>query len=603
MPWCQIGTPRVGAMSWGARVDRPEAVAGLRRHLPVALSLGGAAALLLHWPIVWVICTVLALAVALADQDANALALVPLAFVVVLAVVAGTLLVAGSLDVALLHSPAATTGLLLVMNAIIVLLAARGPDRPRVAARARWAWLAYVPAAVLALIALVGRFDRWNSLGWFLAGDNLRHLALAVRLEDSGALEYDTQTYPRAWHGLVAALWASGGPERDQAGLEALVATHSSIWWLGLVCVALALSTCARWAHRRIGAPTRLEPMSGFLAGAAFLGPQFMGASVPRGFQTSVLAVLVLLVALHQLLVAAESWRALMVAGLAVALMAHLWQILLPTAAVVLGVALVARGRARSGDHPRVLAVLVLTVVAAAPGVAGAVRGYGLSATSEAGDVPPPLLVWSVVALLACAWSVRRGEPAPAVPALAALATSFAMVMLLDLELADYYPNKTLWVGVVLAFPLMAACASLVVGRLDGGSLAARVGFVVAGAVLGLAAVTSVTATVIGAGGSWSSVDGGAVMSAVTSPRAHEAAVVWSAVGEREDAASQLLLDFYSATASTPPLGLAATAVEDQCALLVATPDPVAMSAADPATVRARFACVPALEVVPVTVP
>jgi hypothetical protein len=222
------------------------------------------------------------------------------------------------------------------------------------------------------------------------------------------------------------------------------------------------------------------------------------------------------------------------------------------------------------------------------------VRGYGLSAAATAGDVPPPLLIWAAVALGACAWVVlrrpREGLPIIA-PVVTAVAAAGALVVFLDLPLEAYYPNKTLWAAVVLALPVIAASASQVLSVLDGGSLMARASFVVTGAVVALAAGLSLTTPVFGVLGSWSTADGDRVMETVTSPRAPEASVVWGVAGVREDATSQLLLDFYSATARSVPLGLAPTTVDAQCALLQQARRPLVISNSDPAVVRTRFSC------------
>ncbi len=155
-----------------------------------------------------------------------------------------------------------------------------------------------------------------------------------------------------------------------------------------------------------------------------------------------------------------------------------------------------------------------------------------------------------------------------------AVVTVGALVVFLDLPLEAYYPNKTLWAAVVLGLPVIAAGASQVLSVLDGGSLLARAGFIVTGAVIALVAGLSLVTPVFGVLGSWSTADGDLVMETVTSPRAPEASVVWGVAGAREDATSQLLLDFYSATARSVPLGLAATTVDAQCALLQQAPAP-----------------------------
>ena len=563
-----------------------------------------AACALAEQPIAWLVLTVIGLAVALDGPVKGLTARIPLASLVLLSGVGGVLLIAGLLRFPVLHSAGATTALLVGVDVATVAAAWRlGKPPGLLGTRGEgWSALGYLPFGLMCTLAVAMSWGPpGGRLGWFLSGDHLRHVAFVTRLWDSGALEYESQSYPRGWHALVATAWASTGPERDAASLESLVALHAAMAWLSAAALVLALGVLGITLHRRVGGRPAAWGLSGALAGALALGPQFFGDHVPRGFQTSIVAALVLVVVVTEVVEAPGALRTLVTAAMGLAVLSHLWQLLLPTAVVLALWAVVTRWRARPPRLGMVgdAAILGLAGVFAVPGILGAVRGYGVAGATESGDVPDPAYWWLALVLAAVLWTTVQRPDVFVVAAgavIVTLGTAAGIVWSLGVPWAAYYPNKITWVAVVLGLPVLAVATVLVLGRMDLLPGPWRTTLVAAGALVGLVTLGSAAAPVLGVRGDWATADGELVMQTVTSPRAPEARVVWELNGRVDDATSQLLLDFYTAIATSPPLGLAATTVDEQCGLLSLSARPVVLSAADQDAVRERFPCAPAVQ-------
>lgn len=577
----------------------------------VACALGGL-------PMLWLLLTMATLAASRRPGLRSAIERLPMAGVVVVSGVFAIALLAGSLGFDIVSSP--WSGRLVLSVLVVALASLARATAPKTGGSWTQSWtelgLAAVPAG---LIGVIGAVLAASPLGartsWFLSGDHVRHLALVTRTIDAGGLEYASQTYPRGWHATLAILWSITGSERDPQGLAALIRLQSLATWTVLGLVSLALALTAASMHRASGGRPFASGAAGAAAGALVLGPWFFGDYVPRGFETSLLALLVLAAAVHRCTeVRADrdgrgggdsgaDRATLAFVATSGALMAHVWQVLLPAVGVLLVLVLLRRWRA----HPRTRAlagdasVLALSAVLALPGLLAAVRGYGLHAVAVAGDVPAPVYGWLVVviasAVVLLVASARLALAATVTSTAMAVATACAMAAVAGVGLASYYPNKTLWTAAALGLPLIGAAAAHVFERSES-DRRLRGPAIVAVAAVGLTALISAVTPIAGVSGAWSAADGRTVIDTVTSRAAPTTTVVWGVGSDVDDATSQLLLDFYSATATTPPLGLAPRDPQAQCALLEAAERPVVMSEAPEPEVRARFACAPSVRVV-----
>lgn len=568
----------------------------------VACALGGQ-------PMAWLLLAMATLAASRRAGLRSAIERLPMAGVIVVSAVFAIALVAGSLGFDIVSSP--WSGRLVLSVVVIALVSlARVTARKSDASRTR-SWtelgLAAVPAG---LIGLIGAVLAASPLGartsWFLSGDHVRHLALVTRTIDAGGLEYASQTYPRGWHATLAILWSMTGSERDPQGLAALIRLQSLATWTVLGLVSLALALTAASMHGARGGRPFAGGSAGAAAGALVLGPWFFGDYVPRGFETSLLALLVLAAAAHrctEIRDGRDGRATLAFVATSGALMAHVWQVLLPAVGVLILLVLLRRWRGRPTTRALVgdAAALASAGALALPGLLAAARGYGLDAVARAGDVPPPVVGWLVLVVASAAvllvTGARTALTAPVASSAAAMATAFALAAVVGVGLSSYYPSKTLWTAAALGLPLIGATAAHLFERSES-DRRLRGPAIVALAAVGLAALISAVTPIAGVSGSWSAADGRTVIDTVTSRAAPTTTVVWGVGSDVDDATSQLLLDFYSATSTTEPLGLAPRDPEAQCALLEAAELPVVMSEAPEPEVRARFACAPSLRVV-----
>ena len=558
-------------------------------------------------PVVWLVASLVAVALALGRGWRVCLEWLPAAAVLLLATTIVAPLVAGVAGADVFDGSAVPRVLLVLGAAMAVAWAWWLGSDERLRPERSWSEVGLVaaPAALMLALLVVVVSTGTSRLAWFLSGDHLRHLGLTTRTVEAGALEYGMLSYPHGWHAVMAPMWRATGSERDGAGLLALVEMQAAATWVVLVLVPLVLGLTAAVLARARGLGPRLSGLSGLVAGSLVLGPSFYGDYVPRGFDTTLLVLLVIAAAVHVSTVAPTSTAALATAVAATVVTAHSWQVLLVPACLLTAVVLWRRRRSAEG-RPALVGDLVTVGVgalASLPGVLAAVSGFGVGAAAEAGDVPPPVIGWFVAVLVAGAVVATRGARGPVATVTVAVAGTFVTSVLLavvaGVGLSSYYPSKTLWVAAVLGLPAVGVLAGIALSGLGGGSLVSRAGYVVVGTVIGLVvAVSAATPTMGVLRGVWGAADADRVMRMVTSGSGPDAAVVWRASDDVDDATAQLLLDFYSATAKTPRLGLAARTVPEQCALLLAAPAPVVLSNAPESEVRARFACAPGVRVV-----
>lgn len=599
-------------MSVGGRVAPPATQGGppssgrTRAHVFVALGAAAAvASAVAGRPLAWLLVTVVTLAVPRVGLRGGFERL-PSAAVVVVATLCSASLVSGLVGLDVTSSPwparvlLGALGIVLVVGAQILAVGS-----PPTAGHSRVELIvSTLPAGVMALLwILIAASPLGTATSWFLSGDHLRHLALVTRTLDAGALEYTSQSYPRGWHAALALLWSSSGLDRDAEGLAALIRLQSLATWLVLVLIALALGLTASTLTRSRDDRPLVTGAAGCLTGALVVGRGFFGDYVPRGFQTSLVALLIVSAVVLRLTRSRSDRGALVVASVGVMLMAHVWQVLLPVVGLLLVLVLRERWRAPLPRRSLVADVVVLLAATAlaVPGVLGALHGYGVGAIAVPGDVPPPALGWIVVVALSgavLAMRTPRGYLTPLVVAVgASVVTALGLMLVSGVGWSSYYPNKTIWTAAALGLPLVCAAASGLLPRSVSGVAGRAVVALVASVVMGLVTL-SLAAPVAGVRGAWSAADGDVVIDTVTTPAAADAAVVWAVGSEVDDATSQLLLDFYSATSTTPPLGLAPRGIDEQCRLLEEAGAPLVLSDAVEADVRSRFTCVPQLDIV-----
>lgn len=558
-------------------------------------------------PVLWLVASVVAAAPALGRGGRGCVPMLPVGAVLLMATTVVLPLAAGVVGAEVLHAAPVTRGMLVLAAVATVAWAWHlGADEGvRPARSGTELALGSAPAALMLGLLVVIVATGSARLSWFLSGDHLRHVGLTTRTLEAGALEYGMLSYPHGWHALMATMWASTGQDRDGAGLRALVELQAAATWAVLALVPLLLGLTATTLARARGLGPRHAGVAGLVAGSLVLGPAFYGDYVPRGFDTTLLVLLVVAAAVHVTTIAPGSALALATAVSATVVTAHSWQVLLVPAGLLTAFVLWRRRPWR--ERGSVLVNDVVTVGVGAlvslPGVAAAVGGFGVAGAAEAGDVPPPVIGWFVVVVLAAAVVARQGERGPVTILVATVAatflTSVLLAVLAGVGLSSYYPSKTLWVAAALGLPAVGCLVGVVLSGLDGDSVGRRAGYVVVGTLTGLAVAVSAATPALGVlRGVWGAADADVVMRTVTAGSAPDAVVVWRVSDEVDDATSQLLLDFYTATARTPRLGLAPRTAVEQCALLLQAREPVVLSEAPEPEVRSRFACVPGLRVV-----
>ena len=469
--------------------------------------------------------------------------------------------------------------------------------------------LCAVPAILLVLTATVlATKPLPEQVGWFISGDNVRHLLFVTQERLEGYLAYGSNSYPRAWHTLVAALWTAEGGEPDLDGLLQLLPLMATLVWLLYAVLALTTALAGRALAARVGLGPRLSALAGLVAGSVTLWPTFLSNYLNLGFENSLLASILIAVVAREVLERPESPRALLLAGCATALMAHVWQLLLPPLVVSLAY-LVWTQRRAIRVRPVVFAGFTLLCVAVAtPGVVAVVTQVGLDHATDAGVVaalPVGFLPISFAAVAVVAWRHRHDR------AVVAYAAAVAITILASLGLAavvgippwQYYPSKMLWSAVVLAlaaFGVGLAAGVRVLWSSRGGAPARLLAVIVTG---GLVALCFYNTTIPMRGG-WVHLTPSRALDALATPGAERAQVVWlpddhDPTADVMDALiSRILLDYFRAAPALTLVQQSDLTMEQSCALLrqhggwVLSDQPVA-------EVKAHYSCEPSVQVIP----
>jgi hypothetical protein len=472
---------------------------------------------------------------------------------------------------------------------------------------------AAVPAAYLAALGLVlAVLPVPGGAGWFFDGDNPRHVVYAAETWADGSLGYARDPYPRGWHAIVATLWsAGGGAGLDPDGVERLVGLMASAIWFVWAALALATGLLTAALGRRLGVKGSWAVLAPLGAGACTLSVGFLAVYLANGYENSVLAALLLAAAAYEVVARCGSLRALVVAATAAALMCHVWQLLLPPAALALAVAswahlrLVRSGHGRGSAGTIAACVVAGAVLVGAPGLAAVVSQTGIDHAVEAGVVAPLPHPWVALSLVAALWLAvarRRDLPLLAVAGmvLGTAVTALLLAALLDIPPTRYYPSKTLWQAALLGVPLVWAGGAAALSRLGRRVPAGRPATVAGGLLVALAVAWWLVTPVAALTGSWSTVRASRVLATVTAPGAAQAQVVWT--GDREDdTIGRILLDVYRVELTRDRAVQEPMTVEQECAVLAAADRPTVLSDRPSREVAARYACVPGVRTIAVT--
>lgn len=460
-----------------------------------------------------------------------------------------------------------------------------------------------LPALVLA--AYVGG-ARALPLGhrteWYLGGDHVRHLIMTAGAQATGWLSYATESYPRAWHTVLAATWSAFGlrPEDDLA--EVVDLSAMLVWLLSALLALATASLAATWAYRT-GLTPGWSAVAGFTAGVITLTAPFLGNFQGLGLEGSLVSACTLAAVLRSQLVAAADPRTLIVAAGGVVVIAHSWQLLLPVVglAALRSAVLVARSHGRVGTYGA-LALAAGSLAASFPSLVAVVTDIGIDHATDAGvQVPVPWVVLGL-GLPAAGWRAIRGSSWErwvlgllAVPAV----TGLALAAYVGITPETYYASKLLWhTATLMLAPLAVVAVTMGAGLAAARSRVASVSRVVAGgaAILGAAFASLQPAAAFL--GMWSTAEGPAVVRLLTTPGAGHAQVVWSGGRRGTSTITRVLLDAVRSDPGPLRTPQRVLSVTEECDLLRASAVPTVLTDRREADVRTRYACVPGVRIV-----
>jgi hypothetical protein len=467
--------------------------------------------------------------------------------------------------------------------------------------------MASAPGLVLLVYAVAMQFVPLpHRVEWFLGGDHVRHLVFTSQEAYVGNLDYDVNSYPRAWHSLIATMWKATGGEHDAEGFLSLVSLMATAVWCLYALFTMATGQLAYTLARRLGLVTPVAALGGVVAGSLTLWPTYFSNYQALGFENSIVASLALAVCGLEILRDSSSMRACVATSAAVVVIAHAWQLLLPTALLALAFSLWSTAAARGRVPWRTIAIALSALAAASPGVVSVVSEIGLSHGTDAGvDAPLPVLLMpaAFAATIVVTWW-RRKDAAVLTLALmvtGTAVTALALAAVLGIPVTQYYPSKVLWSASALALPALGvvlARGAHVVWLLPSPSRVVGRSGVLGLATIGFGLCAAVPASALM---SWETVDGRRVLDAVASPRAGSAQVVWLPGAESElsdQTIARILLDFYRVREAAAFLPQAPLNVEQECEVLEGSDRPTVLSSAPLAQVRARYGCSSGLRVV-----
>lgn len=528
------------------------------------------------------------------------LSVLPTAVLVGLTVVTAVSLALSAILRAPLREPGvapALVGLLVVSSAVAAwYLADRSSTSIGWGGAAPFAWVSAVGLAQLAA--------RPDSFEWFLGGDNVRHVGLVAGLVQSGELSYAEAAYPRAWHSVISLLWLTGHDKVDRQSFSAFVSLNATMTWLLYALLVLATSSAAAAVAQRLGSRSRwATPLAAAVAGCWLLTPRFMADTLALGFQTTVLAAVILAVAVRECTVPrSHPMRRFLVLLALVVLMAHTWQLLIPAVAVpaavagwslvwhdtarrerTLGIAAVAASVAAATAVPPVMAAFTLVGVGGAAGATGVVVAPGW-----------PL----VLAITAALYVVTR---LPTQVALTSAAVTFSPVLVASLLVSrggffdSYYPAKLLWHTAALGAGFAAVVAVHATASAARSTAPVRSAGAVLGVGVGAIAVWGLATPLGSQVHAWSTVDASRVMGAVDIREAPDAQAVWMDT-PTESAVTRTLL---AALRSEVLLDDRLT-IGEECAALRVAAVPTVVTSHSAVAARQRYECVDQLVVLTV---
>lgn len=470
-------------------------------------------------------------------------------------------------------------------------------------------WRAAVALAVPAMSILGVLAASWwvrgsRQLEWFLNGDHPRHLVFVADTWVQGQLGYSTEGYPRGWHTFMASVWSVSGAGLDSSSILRLMAIMASASLLLSALLALAMAHLGHDLADRAGLARTPSVVVGVLTGLTCLLADILGSFQALGGENSLVAAVAVAACCRETVIGPGSVRAVLATAAGSLVVAHAWQLLLPTLAVLAFYNCWMAVRTRDVRTMAVVgAIWAVTIPLAASGLLGALGRLGLSyAASPGPDTPVPVVLLVVGTCSAVVITALERDSALAAVLAASLMsalTAFGLVLILHIHPLTYYPSKLLWQSAVVATPWLFLLLSVLVQRLARHSpalrrpVAAVVG-VACGAFAAFALLQPWGALV----GAWSTVDGARVLAALRTPEASRADVVWLEGTRTTDAMARILLDAFRVRETTTRVPQGGLTVGQECDLLLRSTHPTVLSTAAPSAVRTRYACVPDVVVI-----
>ena len=476
--------------------------------------------------------------------------------------------------------------------------------------------LASMPGVFLVLvIILAGWWPLSERAEWFFGGDHVRHLVYVAQLRVDGVMDYSTNAYPRAWHSLIALVWSSSGQPSGPPnvhGVIQLISLMSTGVWLLHALLTLTVGQLGAALGRRAGLAAKPAGMAGLIAGCITLWPSFLSNYQILGFENSIVAAVLLSVSARELLERPSSLQALATTAAVAAVMAHVWQLLLPVAALGFALSALAVARRNPGHTIWVSFVGLVTVAVAWPGISAVVTRVGLGSAVN-GSVPSPLplvvLPLSFLSLAILAFKFRTDRRVLGFAGLvgAAAGGALAVAAMIGTPVTQYYPSKMLWTAAVLCLAPLGVVAQQLAQALWSGSGRSfepgRPVLLVAGALLGAFSLAGPLFPVFGPS---ATADGPTTLGSLRAPDASSADVVWLPRGTAEETrfdstTVRLMLEVFEARRGMAVRDQRSPTLAQECEILGRSPRPTVLSTASVEVVRRRYSCVSGVGLIPVS--